>query len=315
MCPVPDRPVPDRPRTPPGDPGADTADTSATAGAADVWQAAVQEAALPVPYRPAPVAVPASPRTVVASPVRVVLAGADVALDTVLAALGATDPRVRRAGDAVLGIAWSGSRVTGRVAGLLARPVRPLARVAVDPPLVPRPLRLVTLTDRAAAAWREQRGVGRQELGRAWDTTVPQVVDVAVAPIDLTALVLDDVQLDVVARSVLNRLDLTDIVLSEVDLQRVAEAVLDRLDLTSVARERIDLAELAEEVIDAVDLPEIIRESTGSVASESVRSVRMQSIHADDRVQELVDRVLRWRKQRNTEAPAGSAQSDDGPLP
>jgi len=39
----------------------------------------------------------------------------------------------------------------------------------------------------------------------------------------------------------------------------------------------------------------------------------MQSIHADDRVQEVVDRVLRWRKQRNTEAPAGSAESDDGP--
>ena len=62
--------------------------------------------------------------------------------------------------------------------------------------------------------------------------------------------------------------------------------VLDQLDLTAVARD----------VINDVDLPEIIRVSTGSVASESVRDVRVQAIGADEVVARWFDRVLRpWR--------------------
>jgi hypothetical protein len=294
--------VPGPDRAVPGDP-------------ADVWRAATTRDAPLVPYRPAPVAVPRTVTPRASSPVRVLLAGADVTLDALMAALGDPDPRVRRAGDAVLGAAWTGYRATSRVAGVLARPAAPLARVAMDPPLVPPAWRPATLLDRAALAWQQQRHLGREELGRAWATTVPEVVDAAVAPIDLTALVLDDVQLDVLARAVVEQLDLTGIVLTQVDLKRVAEAVIDTLDLTAVAREHIDLPDLAEEVIDAIDLPEIIRESTGSVASETVRTVRMQSIQADDRVEHLVDRVLAWRSTRNKLAPEGAAQSDDDPRP
>ncbi|MEO8328772.1 MAG: hypothetical protein ABI586_02090, partial [Candidatus Nanopelagicales bacterium] len=66
--------------------------------------------------------------------------------------------------------------------------------------------------------------------------------------------------------------------------------------LDKVARERMDLMALATYVIEGIDLPEIIRESTGSVASETVRSVRMQSVGADEAVQRFVDRVLVWRR-------------------
>ena len=58
----------------------------------------------------------------------------------------------------------------------------------------------------------------------------------------------------------------------------------------------MDLVGLTNEVIAEVDLPEIIRESTGSVASETLRGVRMQSISGDDAVTRIVDRFrLRHR--------------------
>jgi hypothetical protein len=54
---------------------------------------------------------------------------------------------------------------------------------------------------------------------------------------------------------------------------------------------RIDLAGLAEGVIAEVDLAEIIRQSTGSVASDTVRGVRMQSISGDEAVGRAVGRL------------------------
>jgi len=66
----------------------------------------------------------------------------------------------------------------------------------------------------------------------------------------------------------------------------VVTDVLDQLDLAAIART----------VINEIDLPEIIRVSTGSVASESVRDVRIQAIEADEVVARWFGRVLRpWR--------------------
>jgi hypothetical protein len=64
----------------------------------------------------------------------------------------------------------------------------------------------------------------------------------------------------------------------------------------------MDLIALANEIIDGVDLPEIIRESTGSMASETVQGVRMQSIGADQAVSRAVDRLL-LRHARNNGRP------------
>jgi hypothetical protein len=54
----------------------------------------------------------------------------------------------------------------------------------------------------------------------------------------------------------------------------------------------MDLVGLAQEVIDGVDLPELIRESTGSMASDGVREVRMHGIAADEAVGRAVDRLF-----------------------
>jgi hypothetical protein len=93
---------------------------------------------------------------------------------------------------------------------------------------------------------------------------------------------LDEAVRRVDVEAVLDRVDLTETVLRRVDLARVVDAVLDQMDLIA----------LANEIIDGVDLPEIIRDSTGSMASETVKGVRMQGIEADQAVGRAVDRLL-----------------------
>jgi hypothetical protein len=148
--------------------------------------------------------------------------------------------------------------------------------------------------------------------------------------LDLTDVVLSRVDLQRVVREVLTRLDgatlaevlvLVDVdaVAARLDVDAVAqrldvEAVLDRLDLTSTVLDRVDLGVvvdaalakvdlvgLAEQVIDGVDLPEIIRESTGSMASDTVRGVRMQGIGADEAVGRAVDRMLLRHTRRSAQ--------------
>ena len=115
------------------------------------------------------------------------------------------------------------------------------------------------------------------------------VVGRALAGLDeeeMSALV-EKVDVNAIARrldidAVLDRMDLTTIVLRRVDLVRVVDAVLDQMDLIA----------LANEIIEGVDLPEIIRDSTGSMASETVKGVRMQGIGADQAVDRAVNRLL-----------------------
>jgi hypothetical protein len=151
-------------------------------------------------------------------------------------------------------------------------------------------------------------------------------VDAVAARLDVDA-VAARLDLDAVAQkldleAVLDRLDLTALVAQRVDLNRLVndvdlDAVAARLDVDGVVRTvdldaiiaRVDLVGLAEQVINAIDLPEIIRESTGSVASDTVRGARMQGIAADDAVGEAVSRAVdRLRFRRNRTAPAGPGE-------
>jgi hypothetical protein len=126
-------------------------------------------------------------------------------------------------------------------------------------------------------------------------------LDAAAARLDVDAVVrradldgaVSRVDVDVIAQrldldAVLDRLDLTAVVLQRVDLEAVVAAVLDRVDLVG----------LAEEIVDEIDLPEIIRESSGSMASDTVRGARMQGIAADEAVGRAVDRLLLRRTPR-----------------
>jgi hypothetical protein len=271
-------------------------------GMRDVWASVTEE----TPHLPA---VRASQQLAVressevAAAARTVLGLADALVTLVGAALDHPDGRLRAVGDVTLGVTWQGCRASARVVSGLAAASAPVARLVVDPPLVPRAVRPRTLANTAAAVWRQERPAALDRAQSARDAVVPPVVDAALAPVDLTNLVVRRVDLEAVVLRALDQIDLTRVVIDQVDLERVVTAALDEMDLNAVVRDRVDLVGIAQEVIDAIDLPEIIRDSTGSVASETVRSIRMQSIDADQGVSRLVDKVIAWRRGRDTESP------------
>ena len=147
-------------------------------------------------------------------------------------------------------------------------------------------------------------------LGAVALTAVPVAaaghrVRVLAAPV--LALVRDEVTrqlaeaLDVVVPTavaqVLQRIDLTALVEQNVDVERIVESV--------------DLVGITNQIIAEIDLPEIIRQSTGSVASETLRGVRMQAITADDAVSRLGER---FRLRRARAVPAIQVGAS-GPVP
>jgi hypothetical protein len=171
----------------------------------------------------------------------------------------------------------------------------------------------------------------KRELSAVLDLMVPAVVAALLRRIDLTETVKRYVDLDSIVAEVdldaaavrldldafLDQLDLTRIVKERVDLDDLVAAVdLDkvvaRLDLDAVVVrldldaliDRIDLVGLAEGVIAEVDLPEIIRESTSSVASDTVRGVRMQGISGDEALGRAVGRLRLRRSRRAAAAPS-----------
>jgi hypothetical protein len=107
----------------------------------------------------------------------------------------------------------------------------------------------------------------------------------------------------------------------------VADAVLDQLDLTALVAERVDINALAAQVdaiafldridpdaltrylVEELDLPAIIQSSTGSIMSDAVHDVRMQSISADERLSRAVDAMLLRRRARRTAAPEASREA------
>jgi hypothetical protein len=181
--------------------------------------------------------------------------------------------------------------------GVLLRSVRRVAAVGepvvgalLRPPLVPERYAPAALLTPLATQGRSEREAMETAAAEAVRVAVPLVLETVLDQVDLTKLVIDRVDVDAVVAH------------ADVD------AVVARADLDAILA-RIDLIELAETIIDGVDLPGIIRDSTGSIASEGIRGVRMQTIDADERVNRLVDRVLLRRQARTTEAPV-PAQRD-----
>jgi len=171
------------------------------------------------------------------------------------------------------------------------------------------------------ARWREERPEVEEAATAVAVEVTRQAVDLVLDQLDLTRIVLDHVDLDRVIDAVdldavVGRIDL-DAIVQRVDIDGVAEridldAVAERLDVERVVA-RLDLAKLSLEVIDRIDLPEIIRSSTGTVANEGVRVIRMQTFGADRAITGIVNRVLGRRPPALPEAssePEGSLERD-----
>jgi hypothetical protein len=80
------------------------------------------------------------------------------------------------------------------------------------------------------------------------------------------------------------------------------DAIAGRLDIDAVI-DRIDLVAMVQEVIDAIDLPAIIRDSSGSMASETIRGARMTGISADEAISRSLENHL-FRRRRKRATPA-----------
>ena len=179
-----------------------------------------------------------------------------------------------------------------------------MTRLLWRPPLLPRSLHPATILEEAARTGRAEQVALRRRFEVLLDAWAPVLVEAVVERIDLTRLVREHVDLDALVASV----DL-DAAVARVDLDAIAatldvDAVVARADLDRVIA-RIDIVRIVEEVLDAIDLPAIIRDSTGSMASETVRGVRMTGVSADDALSRVVDRALFRR--RHPERPGGPA--------
>ena len=226
---------------------------------------------------------------------------------------------------AVLGATAWGARVVGTAVDTAGKTFSFVMGTFLDGEMRATERALRRLDER----WRGERGDAERLADAVAADVLRRTADAALDRLDLTDLVERHIDIDalvdgvdierIIARvdlgGVAARLDVNalaesidlDRILARVDIDEVAS----RLDLDAVV-DRLDLAALAREVLDAIDLPEIIRESTGSMASETVRSVRMQGIGADQAVSSFVDRVLLRKKERRTQGPAGPS---DGPAP
>lgn len=240
-------------------------------------------------------------------------------------------------------LAVGAAELTAAVAGPVGRRVvsaaRPVADAVLSPPMLEPRFHPMTWLGALERRGDRRRGRLLADLYLRLDELVPLVAEALLQRIDLTGAVSGHVDLDAVVAgvdldavaarldidavarrldidAVLARLDLTRIVRDQVDLDDLVSTVnLDaaaaRLDLEAVI-ERIDLVGLAREVIAELDLPEIIRESTGSVASDTVRGVRMQGITGDQAVGRAVER-LRLGRARRESGPGGPDPSRPGP--
>jgi len=130
--------------------------------------------------------------------------------------------------------------------------------MALHPPILNERLHPARVVDALAHRGREARTSTDGDLNRIIAAVVPPVVNQVLDSLDLTALVRERVDIDMLV--------------SAVDIA----AIVDRVDLDAIV-DRVDVVSLAEEVVNGIDLPEIIRQSTGTMASEVVRDARCRA--------------------------------------
>jgi hypothetical protein len=154
-----------------------------------------------------------------------------------------------------------------------------------------------------------EHSVGRAvsaPVNAALDRMVPVIATAIVERIDLTDLVVRQVDLGAVVTRALDDLDLTAIVIDRVDI----DAVVAKADMEAII-DRVPVIDLANYVVDEIDLPQIIRDSTSGIAGDVMNGTRRQALGADRLVSGLADRIVFRRRGRKLDAP-GDPQSLGG---
>ena len=169
------------------------------------------------------------------------------------------------------------------------RVAAPFARLVTRPPVVPQKhwpqsyLRSMADQGRLVRERREQQVLAQLKI------VVPAIVGAVVDWIDLNQLVIEKVDFEKV--------------IAAVDFEKVIAAI----DVGQIVK-TLDIDSIAREILVNLDVPELIRESSGAMASETVVGVRMRGMEADERVANLVDRLMRRRGGRGAAAEDAAAQ-------
>lgn len=222
--------------------------------------------------------------------------------------------------DAAVGAVVVAGGIVVSITRRLATLARPVGEIVLRPPLLPEQLHPARAIDLLADRGRHAMYDGGSELDHVVAAVVPAVLDRVLDTIDLNRLIVERVNIDGVVATVdvdeiVSRVDI-DAIVSRIDIDKIAasidlDAIVARIDIDGIVEtvdveaiiERVNVVEIAEDVINEIDLPEIIRDSTGSMASQVVRDARVQTIDADEAVSRLVDRILRRKRARATDAP------------
>jgi hypothetical protein len=232
---------------------------------------------------------------------------------------------------AALGVAVETVRWGARAFETMARTAELMFGLAPRPAVVRQPVERATgVAEGLDARWREQRPRDEEAAAAFLQLLVPQVLDAVLDQVDLNELVRERIEVDrvvdrvdlerVVARidldeiagridvdRIVERLDMhalvqrlpVDEVADRIDVERIVsrvdlDAVAGRIDVEAIVR-RLDLASIARDVIDEIDLTSIIRDAMGSMTTETVGGIRVQSMNADRAISRIVDRVLQRR--------------------
>lgn len=144
----------------------------------------------------------------------------------------------------------------------------------------------------------EGRALGPLGAGRAMaEGVVHQIVNGVVRELDVDAIVS---QVDIDA--LLERVDV-DAIVKRVDI----EDILDRVDIDAIVK-RIDLQALVADL----GIEDIVRQSTGVLASDSVKLVRVRTKNGDVLLSRFIDRLLhrtpRYPELAPAEAPSPAVE-------
>ena len=214
---------------------------------------------------------------------------------------GADHPELTRVVDTVVGLGNGVAHAGATVVGTAGRLAKPLADLALHPPLVPARWHPAGVLERLETAGRESRQVGEQDVVSLAGELIPTILTAVLDQIDLTQLVLDRVDLASIIDAVdldaaVARVDL-DAIVDTVDLDRIVDkidldAIVDKIDLDRIV-DKIDL----DRIVDKIDISAIIAkvDIDGIVATvdlgKIIARIDVNAVAATIDIDAIIDRV------------------------
>jgi hypothetical protein len=157
--------------------------------------------------------------------------------------------------------------------------------------------------------WALGEATARTVVGSMLDRIVPTLTEAIVSRMNLTDVVLRNVDLYAVVTAALDELDLTQIVVDRVDVDQI----VDRADIDAVV-DRVPMLQIADYIIEEIDLPQIIRESTGGIAMDAFTTTRFSAVKSDEVLSKIVGTLMFRRKDQQSESHIESDVPPETPV-